>query len=111
MFANTGPRTNRKVRCAGGGVLLEDLRAGDVARHEVGRELDAPELEVHRLGDRADHQRLREPGHAHEQRVAARDHRHQDFVEHVALPDDAPGDLGAQARRGREQRVAVGSGP
>jgi hypothetical protein len=38
--------------------------------------------------------------------VASRDHRHQDLVEDVTLPDDAPGDLGTQARRGREQRLA-----
>jgi hypothetical protein len=28
-----------------GGALVEDRRAGDVGRHQVGRELDAPEAE------------------------------------------------------------------
>ncbi len=38
---------------AGGVVLLEDLGAGDVRRHEVRRELDALERQVQRLGQRA----------------------------------------------------------
>ena len=37
---------------AGGDVLLQQLGAGDVARHQVGRELHAREIEVERLRDR-----------------------------------------------------------
>jgi hypothetical protein len=40
--------------------------------------------------------------------MAAGDHRHQDFVEDVALTDDALGDFGAKTHRGREQCLAVG---
>ena len=92
---------------AGRRVLLEDLGAGDVARHEVRRELDAAELEVHRLGERAHHERFRKPRHADEQRVSAGDERHQDLVEHALLPDDAPLDFGAQPRRRGDERVAL----
>ena len=102
MLAKIGPRTKRKLRAPGRRVLLEDLGAGDVARHEVRRELDAPEVEAQRLGDRADHQRLRESRHADEQRVSARGERHEDFVERRLLPDDALAALrraGAAARR------------
>ena len=45
-------------------LLLEDLGAGDVRRHQVGRELDALEVEVEDVGERLDEQRLRQPGHA-----------------------------------------------
>ena len=91
MLAKTGPRTNRNVRWP---VALSSSRISVPVMslgHEVRRELDAPELEVHRFRDRADHQRLRESGDADEQRVAAGDHRHEDFVEDVTLADDAPG--------------------
>ena len=99
----TAHETERAL--AGGRVLLENFGAGDVARHEVRRELDAAELEMHRLGHRADHQRFRETGHADEQRVPAGDHRHENFVEHVALADDALLRLQrAAARRRRSTR-------
>ena len=42
--------------------LVEDLRAGDVARHEIRRELDARELERRRLREGARDEGLREPG-------------------------------------------------
>ena len=91
-------------------VFFEDLGAGDVAWHEIRRELNASEVEVHGLGHRADHHRLGEPRHADEQRMAARDHRHEDFIEHVALPDDALRHLGAQSRCRGEQRLTFGGG-
>ena len=69
-------------------VLLDDLRAGDVGRHQVGRELDAAELQRQGLGQRADHQRLRQPRHAHQQAVPAGEHGHQQFLDHLPLPDD-----------------------
>ena len=54
-------------------ILLEQLRAGDVAGHEIGGELDAPEIEMHRLGEGADHQRLGQPRDPHQQgRMVAR---------------------------------------
>ena len=40
--------------------LFQDLRAGDVGRHQIGRELDALKLEMKDLGDRAHQQRLRQ---------------------------------------------------
>ena len=40
MLAKTGPWTKRKLRLPGGRVLVDDLGAGNVAGHQVGRELD-----------------------------------------------------------------------
>ncbi len=44
--------------------VVEQAHAGDVRGHEVGRELDAAELEPERQAERADEQRLRRARHA-----------------------------------------------
>ncbi len=44
--------------------------------------------QVERLGQRADHERLGQARHAHEQGVAAAEDRHQQLVEHLLLADD-----------------------
>ena len=94
-------------------LLLDDLRAGDVRRHEIGGELDARKLEVERLGHGLDHEGLREPGHAEQEGVAAREDGREDAVEHLLLADDAAADLSEQvgARGGEpleELNVALG---
>ena len=38
--------------------FFQDLRAGDIRRHQVRRELNSLKLEMKDLGDRADQQRL-----------------------------------------------------
>ena len=96
-----------KATCAGRGVFFHDLGAGDVARHEIGGELDAAEIESHGIRDRANHECLREPRHADEQCVSAAEHGHQDFFDHAFLADDALGDFGAKARRGGEENLAL----
>ena len=47
------------------------------AGKQIGRELHAPERELERLGERRHEERLGEPGHAHEERVPARQERHE----------------------------------
>jgi hypothetical protein len=82
---------NRAAWVLGGvlcGVLFDDVRPGDVGRHEVGRELDALELEVYDARERADHQCLREPRHTDEQTVPVRQYGHQELIDHPVLPDD-----------------------
>ena len=86
-------RKNRPVEelelpLAGLRILIDDLRARDVARHQVGRELDALERQIDRLRQRGDEQRFRQPRHAHEQCVAPRENRDQHFVDHLVLSDD-----------------------
>ncbi len=69
-------------------ILVEDLGAGDVRRHQVGRELDTLEAEIENLRQRLDQQRFREPRDARDQAVAAAEQRHQHFIDDVILPDD-----------------------
>ena len=58
MLAKSGPGDEAERAAPGGAVLLEDVGAGDVRGHQVGRELDAAEAQVEHLGERADEQRL-----------------------------------------------------
>ena len=88
MLPKIGPWHERPAAMAGGGIFLDDVGAGDVRRHQVGRELDALEDQAERLRDGADHQRLRRAGQAGDQAVAADEERDQDLVEHFVLPDD-----------------------
>ena len=69
-------------------LLHDDVRAEDVGRHQVGRELDAREVQVERLGQRAHQQRLAQAGHAFEQRVPAGDQADQRLPHELVLPDD-----------------------
>ena len=63
----TGPRTSvNSLRCE-----VEDVGAGDVGGHQVGRELDARELAAEHVRERARQQRLGHAGHAFDQRVLA----------------------------------------
>jgi hypothetical protein len=75
-------------------VVLDDVRAGDVRRHQVGRELDARELEVEDARDRMNEQRLRQAGHANDERVATREERDEDLLDDVVLSDDELPQLG-----------------
>ena len=88
MLAKIGPGANTICAAAGRRVFLNDVRAGDVRRHQVGRELDALELEVEHLGQRGDEQRLGQAGHADDQAVAADEQRQQHLLDHVVLADD-----------------------
>ncbi len=48
---------------AGGHVLFDDVGAENVGRHQVWRELDAAELEIHGLGQGLDQQSLGQSRH------------------------------------------------
>ncbi len=87
------PLDEAELPRAGGAVLLDDLAAGDVRRHQVRRELDAIELQVDGLRDGADHQRLGQARHADHQAVAAREQGREQIIDDVLLPDDDAGDL------------------
>ena len=96
-LAKIGPCRNRNSRVPGRLVLLDHLGAGDVGRHQVGRELDAAELQRQRVGQRADHQRLGQARHADQQAVPAGEHRDQQFLDHLLLADDHLAQLGGDA--------------
>ncbi len=54
-----------------GAVLLDNFRAGDVGRHQVGRELNAAKREVQCAGECADHQGLCQSGDTLQQAMAS----------------------------------------
>lgn len=87
---------------AGGRVLKDDLGSGDVARHQVGGELDAAERHLESFGEGGDEEGFGEAGDADEEGVAAGKNGDEDFVDDVGLADD---DFGEFALEGG---VAVG---
>ena len=90
-------------------VFLDDVRAGDVRGHQVGRELDAAERQIHGARERANHRRLREAGHAFEQAVAAGEHGDDELLDDLLLADDELahllGDPLRRHRRGARRRL------
>ena len=69
-------------------VSLQNLRAGDVRRHEVGRELDAPEIPAKQIGERLHHHRFGEAGHPDHERMAAGEQARQQQANHLVLTDE-----------------------
>jgi hypothetical protein len=59
----------------------------------VRRELNAVELEIEHLGERADEERLGEARDADDQAVAADEQRQQHLIDDIALADDELGQL------------------
>ena len=74
-------------------IFLEQLRAGDVARHEVGRELHARELEVERFGHRLHEQCLGEAGDTDDHHVTAGEDGGDQVFDDLLMPDDLATDL------------------
>ena len=87
MFVKIGPSTKRKLPPAVL-VFFQHVRAGDVRGHQVGRELNALEADVENPGQRADHQRLGQAGHAFQQAMAAGEDGGEDLLDDVVLADD-----------------------
>ena len=77
-----------KLPLAAGGIILDDIRAGDVRGHQVRRELDAVETEVQRLCHGADQQRLRQAGNTHQERVPAGEQGDAQQLHDALLADD-----------------------
>ena len=109
MLAKIGPALELEHSRRPSGVFVDDVRADDVGRHQVGRELDALEVQVQRLGERADQQRLAQPGHAFEQRVAAGEQAGQHAVDDLVVADDHLADLRLQALIPRPNSAALAS--
>ena len=87
------PPQELELADAGRLVLLDHLGAGDVRGHQVGRELDPVVGQVERIGQRVDHQRLGQAGHADQQAVPAGEDRDQQLLEDRVLADDDLGHL------------------
>ena len=88
-----------------GVILLQQLGAGDVARHQVGRELHAREAELERFRHGVHEQRLRQPGHADQQRVPAGEHGGEQVVHDGVLADDTAADLRHQGASRLQQLI------
>ncbi len=78
-----------ELAATGVGIFLNDLGAGDVGRHQVGRELDAAEGEVHRVGQRFDEEGLGQTGNAFEQAVTTGGDGDEDLLNDGLLSDNA----------------------
>ena len=89
---------------AGGDVFFDDVGAGDVGGHQVGRELDALERQPERLRQRPHQQRLRGAGQAGDQAMAADEQRQQQLLDDFLLSDDDAADL----RADRADAIAKG---
>ncbi len=90
------------------GQLHDDVGADDVGGHQVGRELDAVEVERHGVGQRPHQQRLAQAGHAFQQRVAADEQAGQDAVDDLVVADDHLGDLALHPFVGRAKLLGAG---
>ena len=73
---------------SGGAIFFDDFGSGNVGRHQVGRELDALEIEVQDLRDGRDQQCLGQAGNAGDDRVTAGQHRNHDLIDDIFLADD-----------------------
>ena len=86
-------------------LLDEDVRAGDVGRHQVGRELDPVERAVDDVGDGPHEHRLAEAGNALEQHVAVGEQAGQRLSDELALADDHATDLALDRLRAFGERL------
>ncbi len=68
--------------------VFQDLRAGDVRRHEIGRELDAVEAEIEDICHGFYQQRLCQTGRASDQAVPTRDEGDEHLIDDILLADD-----------------------
>ena len=73
--------------------------------HQVGRELDAVERQVQRVGNGLNEQGFGQAGHAHQQAVALRKHGREHQPHHFVLPHDDLADFLAELLEGGRQRV------
>ena len=60
---------------AGLGILLNEVRAGDVGRHQIRRELDPGKFQIQNLGDGVNQQSLGQSGYADDEAIAAHEKR------------------------------------
>ncbi len=73
---------------------VEDIGAGDVRGHEVGRELDAGEVAAEDMGEGADEEGLGDAGHAFDEGVMAGEDDDERFLDDIVLADDDLADFG-----------------
>ena len=78
----------------GGRILLDDVGAGDIGRHQVGRELDAPEIRGPAPRDSVRTSSVfAVPGKPGDQAMAADEQRDHHLLDHFILADDHAANL------------------
>ena len=78
--------------------LLQNFRAGNIRRHEVGCELDALKPEVKNLREGFDEERFGQAWRAGDEAMTAGEQRDQQFLDDLFLADDDLGQFGLNAR-------------
>ena len=79
-------------------VFRDDVRAGDVGRHQVGRELNTLITQRQRPGQRADQARFAHARHPFQEHVAAGKEGNQHPTQHLVLPYDDGGNFAGNGR-------------
>jgi hypothetical protein len=79
---------------AGLRVVLQDVGAGDVGRHQVGGELDAPGIEAEHHAQRLHQLGLGKARHTDQQRMATGQDGDHGALDHAFLPEDHPAHAG-----------------
>ncbi len=74
--------------------IPKHVGAEDVGRHEIWRELDTTELDIHGLAERSEQQRLAQTRDTLEQDVALAQQSEHDRSHELDLTDDDVADLG-----------------
>ena len=77
-----------EVALPGGLIFLQHFGPGDVRRHQVGSELHATEAQADGIRQRANHERLGQSRHTHQQTVPASKDGDQQLFENTFLADD-----------------------
>ena len=99
---------NLNVRSPERAVFVHHVGAGNVAGHQVGRELNPVELERQALGQRADHQRFGQARHALQNAMPAGEQADQKLLDDFFLADDDAGHLLADGVAGGAQPFEPG---
>ena len=73
---------------AGAGIFFDDVGAGDVGRHQIGRELNAVKTKAQRARQRAHQQRLGGAGKTREQTMPSHEQRDENTLDDVFLAYD-----------------------
>jgi hypothetical protein len=81
-------RTLHETKRPVASLLVEHLRAGNIGRHQIGRELNPLEGQIQNLRQGLDQERLGETGHPGDEAMPSGEECHQDLIDDLVLPDD-----------------------
>ena len=96
---------------AGRPIFLDHFRTENVGRHQIRRELNAVEPQIHRLRQLLDQERLGQTRNAAQEAMAAGQKGNQDLSDDALLPDDGLRELGLQLCRNLRHPVEIAFAP